>query len=113
MKRYFMVLGAILAVVIGGLYATKPKAGEIKRGVDEAMAAYREARAAAPPGALRDISLPQILEERDWILSGMLNPKHIHFKVKKSRIGFFHQIIEKGTVLIRTKLIPVRMVTKR
>jgi hypothetical protein len=68
-KRYFMVLGAILVVVIGGLYATKPKAGAMKRGVDEAMTAYAEAQAAAPPGMLRDISLPQVVEEHDWILA--------------------------------------------
>jgi hypothetical protein len=68
-KRYFMVVGAILAVLIGGLVATKPKAGEVKRSVDEAMTAYREAQAAAPPGALQDISLPQIVDERDWILA--------------------------------------------
>lgn len=67
-KRYFMVVGVILAVVIGGALATKPKAGELKRKVDEAMSAYVQAKAAAPPGALGDISLPQIIEERDWIL---------------------------------------------
>jgi hypothetical protein len=68
-KRYLIVVGVILAVVIGGLFATKPKAGEMKRSVDEAMLAYKEAQAAAPPGTLRDISLPQIVEERDWILA--------------------------------------------
>jgi hypothetical protein len=68
-KRYFMVLGAILAVVIGGLYATKPKPGELKRGVEEAMSAYAEAQASAPAGKLKDISLPQIVEEHDWILA--------------------------------------------
>lgn len=68
-KRYFMVLGVILAVIIGGLYTTKPRAGEIKRSVDEAMVAYKEAQAAAPPGTMRDISLPRIVEEQDWILA--------------------------------------------
>ena len=68
-KRYLIVVGAILAVVLGGLYATKPKAGEMKRNVEEAMTAYREAQAAAPPGTLREISLPQIVEEHDWILA--------------------------------------------
>ena len=68
-KRYLLVLGVILAVVIGVLFATKPKAGEMKRGVDEAMVAYKEAQAVAPQGTLRDLSLPQIVEERDWILA--------------------------------------------
>jgi hypothetical protein len=68
-KRYLMVVGAILAVVIGGLFVTKPKAGEMQRSVDEAMAAYAEAQAAAPEGTLRDISLPKITGERDWILA--------------------------------------------
>lgn len=68
-KRYLMVVGAILALVIGVLFATKPKAGEMKRSVAEAMSAYAKARAAAPPGTLDDISLPQIVDERDWILA--------------------------------------------
>jgi hypothetical protein len=68
-KRYFMVVGAILAVLAGGLWATKPKPGELKRGVDEAIAAYTNAQAAAPAGTLRDISLPQVVEEHDWILA--------------------------------------------
>lgn len=68
-KRYFMVVGAILAVLAGGLWATKPKPGEMKRGVDEAIAAYTRAQAAAPAGMLRDISLPQVVEEHDWILA--------------------------------------------
>lgn len=68
-KRYFIVLGVILAVVVGGLFATKPKAGEMKQSVDDAMVAYREAQAAAPAGTLKDIALPQIVEERDWILA--------------------------------------------
>ena len=68
-KRYFMVLGAIFAVIFAVLYATKPKAGELKRSVNEAMAAYSEAQAAAPPGTMKDISLPQVVEERDWFLA--------------------------------------------
>src|SRR5262245_45295724 len=68
-KRYFMVLGAILAVVIGGLYATKPKPGALKRGVEEAMAAYAKAQASAPAGTMKDISLPKVIEEHDWILA--------------------------------------------
>jgi hypothetical protein len=68
-KRYFMVVGAILAVLIGGLWATRPKPGELKRGVEEAMAAYAKAQASAPAGTLKDISLPQVIEEHDWILA--------------------------------------------
>ena len=68
-KRYLMVVGAILAVLAGGLYATKPKAGEMKKGVEEAMAAYARAQAAAPAGTMRDISLPTITGEQDWILA--------------------------------------------
>ena len=67
-KRYFTVLGAILLVLIGGLFMTKPKPGDLKRGVDEAMAAYTKAQAAAPAGTMRDISLPQVIEEHDWVL---------------------------------------------
>lgn len=68
-KRYLMVVGAILAVLAGVLLATKPKAGELRREVEAAMAAYEKAQAAAPEGMLRDLSLPQITGERDWIVA--------------------------------------------
>lgn len=68
-KRYFMAVGLILAVLIGGAFATKPKPGELKRKVEEAMTAYAEAKAAAPV-ALKELSFPvQEMGERDWILA--------------------------------------------
>ena len=68
-KRYLLVVGAILAVLAGALFLTKPKEGEIRRSVDEAMAAYTKAQAAAPAGTMREISLPKITGEHDWILA--------------------------------------------
>jgi hypothetical protein len=67
-KRYFIVVGAILAVLVGGAFATKPKPGELKREVEEAMAAYAKAKAVAPI-ALKELSLPAQMEEHDWILA--------------------------------------------
>lgn len=68
-RRYFLVLGVILAAAVGGLLATKPQSGELQRKVEGAMAAYAKAQAAAPPGTLPDLSLPEIATERDWILA--------------------------------------------
>jgi hypothetical protein len=69
-RRYLMVLGAILFVLIGGAIVTKPKPGEMKKEVETAMAAYKKAQAAAPAGLVEDISLPsKISEERDWLLA--------------------------------------------
>jgi hypothetical protein len=68
-KRYLMVVGFILAVLVGGAFATKPKPGELKREVEDAMAAYAKAKAEAP-AALKELSLPVAqMEERDWILA--------------------------------------------
>lgn len=67
-QRYLMVVGAILAVVVGGAIAMKSKPGKLKRSVDEAMAAYAEAQAAAL-GVLEDLSLPSTIEEHDWLVA--------------------------------------------
>src|SRR5215510_4301683 len=67
-KRYLIVVGLILVVLVGGAIATKPKAGKLKHGVDEAMAAYAKAKAAAPD-ALKELSLPAQIEEHDWVVA--------------------------------------------
>jgi hypothetical protein len=67
-RRYFMVVGAILLVLAAGAFVTKPKPGAMKRGVEEAMAAYASARAAAPV-ELKELPLPTQIEEHDWILA--------------------------------------------
>ena len=68
-KRYLVVVGAILAVLIGGAVATKPKPEKMRAGVEEAMAAYAAAQAQAPE-VLKDISLPShISREHDYIVA--------------------------------------------
>lgn len=67
-KRALLILAFILAGLIGGAIATKPKPGELKASVEEAMSAYAEAQAAAPAGTMKELSLPKVIEERDWIL---------------------------------------------
>jgi hypothetical protein len=47
-RLYFTIVGVIVVVVAGGLFLTRPKAGELKRAVEEAMAAYEQAKDAAP-----------------------------------------------------------------
>jgi hypothetical protein len=68
-RRYFMVVGAIFAVLIGGAVATKPKPEKMREGVEEAMTAYAAAQAQAPE-VLKDISLPShISREHDYIVA--------------------------------------------
>jgi hypothetical protein len=67
-KRYFIVVGIILAVVIGAGIATKPKPGEMKRDAEEAMTDY--AKAQKETGLVGELQLPsQIAEERDWLVA--------------------------------------------
>jgi hypothetical protein len=68
-KRYLIVVGAILVVLLVVALQTKPKPEEMRKGVEEAMAAYADAQAAAPE-RLKDISLPShVSRERDYIVA--------------------------------------------
>jgi hypothetical protein len=68
-KRYLTVVGAILSVLLVVAFLTKPKPEEMRKGVEEAMAAYTSAQAAAPE-ALKDISLPSHITRRhDYIIA--------------------------------------------
>jgi hypothetical protein len=60
-KRYFMIVGAILAVLIGGALATKPKIEEMREGVEEGLADYAKAKGIALPA--------HEAEARDYLLA--------------------------------------------
>jgi hypothetical protein len=67
-KPYFMVVGLILAVIVGAGIGTKPKPGEMKKDAEEAMADYD--RAQKEMGLVGDLQLrSQISNERDWLLA--------------------------------------------
>jgi hypothetical protein len=67
-KRYLIVVGLILVVIIGVGIATKPKPGEMRKDAEEAMADY--AKAQKETGLVGELVLPsQISNERDWLVA--------------------------------------------
>ncbi|MDP3738384.1 MAG: hypothetical protein Q8R02_13395 [Hyphomonadaceae bacterium] len=68
-RRYFAVVGCILAVLVGLAIWLKPKPDEIRKGLEEAAASYEAARAASPE-PLEDLNVPtRIFEERDYLVA--------------------------------------------
>jgi hypothetical protein len=68
-RRYLVVVGLILAVLVTGGIATKPKPAELKRDVETAMSAYAKARAHLPDDA-KDLSLPvHVARTHDYLVA--------------------------------------------
>jgi hypothetical protein len=69
-RNYFIIVGVILAVIVGlGLWA-KPKPDVLRKAVEDTVAAYEDARLAStevPDHKLAPVE--EIKEERDWLVA--------------------------------------------